>query len=260
LCAAIIYFGLSPSAGSTVTPMDSREHRRVRMRLPVRLRWTTPFAQKIELAETIDVSRGGLLVSTKEPHTSGVPLWVTFPYDASLGDGQPEMLATIVRCGDVLEVVRATYAREKVKSEKAMAAERSAKLDQIVRAHGISDAPATFAVAIQFEEHANGHWNGYAVRNEPERRGTPRRALAVPVRVRPAQIPWFEEAMTIDFSAESLRFRSHREYAVGEELKIKFADSTRKPWPGNGEFSSKVVRVAPATDTFALDVSVCRLS
>ena len=100
----------------------------------------------------------------------------------------------------------------------------------------------------------------HAVRSEPERRGSPRRALAVPLRVRPAQIPWFEEAMTIDFSAKSLRFRSHREYAIGEELQIKFADSTRKPWPGNGEFSSKVVRVAPATDTFALDVSVCRLS
>jgi hypothetical protein len=230
------------------------------MRLPVRLRWTTPFAQKIELAETIDVSRGGLLVSTKVPHTSGVPLWVTFPYDASLGDGQPEMLARIVRCSEVLDVVRATHARKKVPSENAKAAERSAKLEQIAGALGICDAPATFAVAIQFEEHANGEWNGHAVRSEPERRGSPRRALAVPVRVRPAQIPWFEEAMTIDFSAKSLRFRSHREYAVGEELKIKFADSTRKPWPGNGEFSSKVVRVAPATDTFALDVSVWRLS
>jgi len=240
--------------------MDSREHRRVRMRLPVRLRWTTPFAQKIELAETIDVSRGGLLVSTKEPHTAGVPLWVTFPYDASLGDGQPEMLARIVRCGEVLEVIRATHAREKVQSENAKAAERSAKLDQITRALGICDAPATFAVAIKFEEHADGQRNGHATRSEPERRGSPRRALAVPLRVRPAQIPWFEEAMTIDFSAKSLRFRSHREYAVGEELQIKFADSTRKPWPGNGEFSSKVVRVAPATDTFALDVSVCRLS
>ena len=239
--------------------MDSREHRRVRMRLPVRLRWTTPFAQKIELAETIDVSRGGLLVSTKEPHTSGVPLWVTFPYDASLGDGQPEMLARVVRCVEVLEVVRATYAREKVQSENAKAAEHSAKLDQIARALGICDAPATFAVAIQFEEHANGEWNGHAVRREPERRGSPRRALAVPVRVRPAQIPWFEEAMTIDFSAKSLRFRSHREYAVGEHLKIRFADSSRKPWPGNGEFISEVVRVAPALDTFALDVSVCRL-
>src|SRR5882724_8688135 len=107
----------------------------------------------------------------------------------------------------------------------------------------------TFRVAIQFEEHTNAQSNGHAVRSEPERRGSPRRDLAVPVRVRPAQIPWFEEAMTIDFSAKSLRFRSHREYAVGEQLKIRFDDSTRKPWPGNGEFSSKVVRVAPATDT-----------
>lgn len=260
MCTAAIYFGLSPPAASTVTPMDSREHRRVRMRLPVRLRWTTPFAQKIELGETIDVSRGGLLVSTKEPHTAGVPLWVTFPYDASLGDGQPEMLARIIRCGEMLEVIRATNARDKVQSENAQAAERSAKLDQITRALGICDAPATFAVAVQFEEHADGQWNGHAARSEPERRDSPRRALAVPLRVRPAQIPWFEEAMTIDFSAKSLRFRSHREYAVGEELQIKFADSTRKPWLGNGEFSSKVVRVAPATDTFALDVSVCRLS
>jgi hypothetical protein len=235
--------------------MDSREHRRVWMRLPVRLRWTTPFAQKIEFGETIDVSRGGLLVSTKEPHTSGVPLWATFPYDASLGDGQPEMLARIVRCGDVLEVMRATNAREKVQS----AAERSAKLDQITHALAICDAPRTFAVAIQFEEHTNAQSNGHAVRSEPERRGSPRRALAVPVRVRPAQIPWFEEAMTIDFSSKSLRFRSHREYAVGEQLKIRFADSTRKPWLGNGEFSSKVVRVAPAPDTFALDVIVYRL-
>src|SRR3979490_3227781 len=113
--------------------MDSRDHRRVRMRLPVRLRWTTPFAQKIELGETVDVSRGGLLVSTKEPHASGVPLWVTFPYDASLGDGQPEMLARIVRCGEGLEVIRATNAREKVPSASVSAAERAAKLDQIAR-------------------------------------------------------------------------------------------------------------------------------
>jgi hypothetical protein len=240
--------------------MDTREHRRVRMRLPARLRWTTPFAQKIELVETIDVSRGGLLVSTKEPHTSGVPLWVTFPYDSSLGDGQPEMLARIVRCGEVLEVLRAANARDKMPPAGAPAVERSLTLNQTARALAVCDAPATFAVAIQFEEHANGQWNGHAVRSEPERRGSPRRALAVPVRVRPAQIPWFEEAMTIDFSAKSLRFRSHREYVVGQELQIRFADSTRKPWPGNGEFSSKVVRVAAAAETFALDVSVCLLS
>ena len=78
--------------GSTVTRADSREHRGVRMRLPVRMRWTTPFGQKIELGETIDVSRNGLLVSTRESHRPGITLWLTFPCDASLSDGQPEIL------------------------------------------------------------------------------------------------------------------------------------------------------------------------
>src|SRR6267378_3426007 len=81
--------------------MESRQHRRVSMHLPVRLRWTAPFGQKIELGETIDVSRGGLLVSTKEPHTPGVTVWVTFPYDASLFDGQPEILARVAPCCEI---------------------------------------------------------------------------------------------------------------------------------------------------------------
>jgi hypothetical protein len=239
--------------------MDSREQRRVRMRLPVRLRWTTPLGQKIELGETMDVSRRGLLVSTKERHTAGVPLWVTFPYDASLGDGQPEMSARIVRCAEVLEVIRSANSRERVQSETPTAAERSAKLDQIARALALCDAPATFAVAIQLEEHANGASNGNGHRNEPERRGSPRRALAVPVHVRPEAIPWFEEAMTIDFSVEGMRFRSHREYGPGDHLKVAFEDATQTPWSGMGEFRSKVVRVVPAPDTIALDVSVSRV-
>jgi hypothetical protein len=239
--------------------MDSREQRRVRMRLPVRLRWTTPFGQKIEFGETIDVSRRGLLVSSKQPHTAGVPLWVTFPYDSTLGDGQPEMSARIVRCKEVPEVIRAANAHEKVQTEIASAAVRSAKLDQIARALAICDAPSTFAVAIQLEEHANASSNGNCHRNEPERRSSPRRALAVPVRVRPEPIPWFEEAMTIDFSTEGMRFRSHREYGLGDYLKVAFEDSAHTPWHGTGEFRSKVVRVANALDTIALDVIVCRV-
>lgn len=239
--------------------MDHREHRRVRMRLPVRLRWTTPFGQKIELGETLDVSRRGLLVSTKEPHDSGVSLWVTFPFDALLGDGQPEMSARIVRCGEVLEVIRSANAREKVQTESALAAERSAKLDQLARAIATCDAPATFAVAIQLEEHPSASSNGHASRTEPERRGHQRRALAVPVRVRPEPIPWFEEAMTIDFSTEGMRFRSNREYQVGDYLRVTLDDATPTPWPGTGELRSKVIRVAPAPDTIGLDVGICRV-
>lgn len=255
--------GHTSSQGSTVTPMYSREHRRVQMRLLARLRWSTPLGQRVELGKTIDASRGGLLVSTKERHTPGVTVWVTFPYDASLADGQPEVVARVARCGEVVEVIRATNAREKVQTKSALEQERSAKSDQLACAVGLADAQATFAVAVQFESRSKGHAggvsNGDVQRVKIERRRAPRRALAVPVRVRPREIPWFEEAMTIDYSARGMRFRSHREYQPGEQLKIAFEDPVSAPWAGAGEFLSKVVRVAPGPESIALEVSVCRI-
>ncbi len=238
--------------------MDRRKHHRAYVRLPVRLRWTTPFGQKIELANSINASRTGLLVSSKEPHTPGVVIWVTFPYDVSHSDGQPEIPARVVRCDEVLEVIRATNAREKVQMETASELERLAKLDQLVRALGISDVPATFAVAFQFEKLARVVSNGNGQQREIERRAALRRGLAVPVRIRPEGMPWFEETMTIDYSAKGLRFRSYREYQPGDHLKVAFEDLTSAPWPGSAEIRARVVRVAPTPDSFALDVAVCR--
>lgn len=239
--------------------MDRREHRRARLRLPVRLRWTTPFAQKIELAESMDASRDGLLVSTKESHAPGVTLWVTFPHNPSLSDGQPEVPARVVRCSEVLEVLRSRNARENDLTEDARELERAAKARQLIRALHLSDAPATFAVAVHFEMQTHAASNGNSFRTEHERRGTQRRALAVPVHVRPEVIPWFEEAMTIDFSAKGLRFRSNRDYQPGEQLCIAFEGSDSAPWRGAREFRSRVVRVAPVSNGTALEVSVCRV-
>ncbi|HVH71913.1 MAG TPA: PilZ domain-containing protein [Candidatus Dormibacteraeota bacterium] len=201
--------------------MVSREHRRVRMRLPARLRWNTPFGQRIEFAETVDVSRSGLLLSGRESHAAGVPLWVTFPYDCSRKGGQPEVLARVVRCGE------------------------------------LPAAMPAFALAIHFERPERTDFNGNHARRDPERRGGPRRRLAVPIRVRPEHIPWFEEAMSLDFSPRGMRFRSHREYADGELLRIALEDASSTSWPGVGEFRVKVVRVSPAGDGVALDVGVC---
>ena len=127
------------------------------MRLPVRLRWISPLGQKIELAETMDVSRGGLLLSSKERLAPGVPLGVTFPYDASLREGQPEVPARVVR------------------GEESDA------------------APVGFSLAIQFEAQPSSSSNGNGRRSEPERRGGPRRLLATPIRVNLENVPWFEE-------------------------------------------------------------------
>lgn len=204
--------------------MVPRAYRRVRMRLPARLRRTSPFGQKIELAETMDVSRGGLLVSGRELHTSAVTLWVTFPYDASLREGQPEVPARVARC----EESGAT--------------------------------PLHFSLAIQFEGQVRSFSNGNGARRDPERRGTPRRSLAIPIRVRLENVPWFEEAMSLDVSPRGMRFRSQREYATGELLKIALQDDSSASWPGSGEFRPKVVRVAPARDGVALHVAVCRAS
>jgi hypothetical protein len=90
--------------------MDRRDHHRVQLRLPARLRWTTPFGQKTEVCTTVDVSRGGMLVPSREPHAEGMPLWITFPFDASLIVGQPEVFARVVRA-DV--VVRDDVAKKK---------------------------------------------------------------------------------------------------------------------------------------------------
>jgi PilZ domain len=202
--------------------MVSRAYRRVRMRLLARLRWTSPFAQKIEVTETIDVSRGGLLLSSREPHAPGVPVWVTFPYDASLREGQPEVPARVMRCEQP------------------------------------SATPVHFSLAIQFDAKARYACNGNGAPRDPERRRSGRRSLAMPIRVRPENVPWFEEAMSLDFSPRGMCFRSQREYATGELLRITLETASSASWPGSGEFRAKVVRVAPIANDVAVDVGVCR--
>jgi PilZ domain-containing protein len=239
--------------------MPTREHHRVRIHLPARLRWTTPFGQKIELSETLDVSRGGLLLFTKELHSAGASLWVTFPYDASLPDGQPEVLARVVRSGKAVQAISAANARVAVSKQNAPTQARSGKPGKSARVVQMSPAPATFAVAVHFEEHSHTATNGHRTRHDPERRASPRCTLGVPVRVRPEHVPWFEEAMSLDFSARGMCFRSQREYSLGEPLKIALEDSASTPWSGAREFRARVVRVSPAPNGVALDVSVCRI-
>ena len=227
------------------------------MRLPARLRWTTPLGQKIELAETMDVSRGGLLLSSSELHAAGVPLWVTFPYDASLPDGQPEVIARVVRC-DELPEVRGEPGAEKAAKPNRSARQSSAKSNQLAQVPIVSEDARAFALAIHFEGAARPASNGNRARCEPERRGNPRRVLAVPIRVRLEHVPWFEEAMSLDISARGIRFRSTREYATGDHLRITLEDAASAPWTGSKEFCATVVRVAPTGHGVAVDVAVCR--
>src|SRR5215472_8805901 len=77
--------------------MQRRQYPRVRLRLSARLRWFAPLGQRIEHCETINASRGGLLVACQEGHGAGFPLWVTFPFDPEANALQPEIPARVVR-------------------------------------------------------------------------------------------------------------------------------------------------------------------
>ena len=210
--------------------MDRREHHRAQLRLPVRIRWNTPFGQKTEFCKTLDISRGGLLVPCQETHAPGVPLWVTFPFDDSLGSAQPEMLA---------KVVSVRPARNGNGSQ--------ATVDATERAVALH-----FTLPFRPEGNGNGH------PKERERRNSPRRALAIPVRVRPPHIPWFEEAMTIDISAQGLRFLSSREYQEGDSLLIAFEPAASAPWPTASETHARVLRVERVPESAALAVTISR--
>ena len=211
--------------------MDRREHHRAQLRLPVRIRWNTPFAQKTEVCRTLDISRGGLLVPCHEAHAPGVGLWVTFPYDTSLGNGQPEMLAKVVRV------------------RPAHNGNGSASIDP-----DANEPAVALHFALSPRTLANG--NGHA--EEHERRDSPRRPLALPVRVRPEHIPWFEEAMTMDVSAHSLRFLSSREYQKGDRLLLSFEAAASAPWPVASETSARVLRIESVPDSAALAVTIVR--
>ena len=205
--------------------MQHRQHARVRLRLPVRLRWVAPLGQQYEVCETRNVSRGGLLVECREQHGEGFPIWVTFPFDPGAPDGQPEVLARVVRARHV-EMNGA--AREEI----------ALHFEGIPKPIG----PSNGNKEVSVPKNASGQ------------------SVALPIRVRPRHIPWFEEAMTVEVSADRMRFVSHREYSVGEALLVTFASVDAKPWPGNGELLARVVSVEKLAQSSSLVVTLMRLT
>ena len=243
--------------------MDRREHHRVQLRIPARLRWTTPLGQMTELCETRNVSRCGLLVHCKQNHPPQTPLWITFPYDATLPFGQPEVLARVVR-SELLAVRVAAphYAAAGQASERDI--ETLQAMDNL-GAHGEMAFVSDVALQLEIKAHANklkngnAHGNGNGSPRQVERRTSVRRGVAVPIRVRLENVPWFEEAMTIDASSQGLRFVSCREYQPGQHLVVSFEDAILSPWPMAAEFHSLVVRVDALPQGSTLAVTIYRL-
>src|ERR1700722_14905642 len=80
------------------TSIELRKHPRAQLKLPVRIRWQGSLGMRLEITETIDVSRGGLLIRRNDPHPAPSRVWVAFPFNpVAAGAVQPETPARIVR-------------------------------------------------------------------------------------------------------------------------------------------------------------------
>lgn len=81
----------------SVTPVHLRKSPRARLHLPARIRWLGPLGMRLEVTETIDVSREGLLIRRSEPCTPQARVWVAYPFDPSAATIQPETPARVAR-------------------------------------------------------------------------------------------------------------------------------------------------------------------
>ncbi len=218
-------FELLPATAMSnrVVAIERRFHHRVRLALPIRLRWAGPFGQTIEVSRTRNVSRDGVLVECAGPHPPGASLWVTFPYDPALPEDPSEFPARVAR------------------------EER--------------DASGRHRLAIAFISPRRSAAGGNGLRKAGEQRSSPRRAVSLPVWVRLAEIPWYEEAMTLDLSFEGMRFLSTRLYEPGNHVYVSLRTGTPpSSWNSGRENLALVVRVDPDPRSNQVAVAVTRLS
>jgi hypothetical protein len=62
-------------------PLEQRRSPRVQLALPARVRWHGPLGMRLEVTETADISREGLLVRRKDRCSAGTRVWVAYPFD-----------------------------------------------------------------------------------------------------------------------------------------------------------------------------------
>ena len=80
------------------TFVEQRKRPRAQLSLTARIRWQEPLGMRLEVVQTEDVSREGLLVHRDEPCDARARVWVICPFDPAASDAaQPETPARIVR-------------------------------------------------------------------------------------------------------------------------------------------------------------------
>jgi hypothetical protein len=77
---------------------ELRRHPRAQLQLPVRVRWQGPFGMRLEVAQTVDLSREGLLILRADACAVCSRVWVIYPFRPSVNaSAQPETSAHVTR-------------------------------------------------------------------------------------------------------------------------------------------------------------------
>jgi len=148
-------------------------------------------------------------------------LWVAFPFDPAASAAQPEVAAQVVRSS-------------------------------------VQDQTERWAVALEYRR-APGLPGGKGAGNGTARKNGSR-DIALPIRVRPPNMPWHEEAMTFEVAPGKVRFVTNREYAFGERLLISFDARSDAPWSGDEEWEGEVTGIEMDATSDAVTVTVRRKS
>jgi hypothetical protein len=150
---------------------------------------------------------------------------VTFPFDPGAREGQPEVLARVVRA-------------RHVEANGTECEEIALHFEGIPKQARVGNGQKQIDSALLSEG----------------------RSVALSIRVRPRHIPWGEEAMTVEVSADRIRFVSNREYPVGEALLVTFVSADAKPWQGSGEMLARIVNVEKLPHSGSLVITLMRLT
>jgi hypothetical protein len=193
---------------------ERRRHPRALLSLPVRLRWLGPLGLETEISETLDVGRGGILVSSREPRAEGELAWVTFPFDAGAANAEPETPAHVSRA-------------KTTPSGGHLAGIALADCATHSRATGNSISSLITPVKSQY--------------CGAERRRHPRTRLALLIRIRGADPAWPEDTMTVDISRRGLQFCTLRVHDRGGAVTLALP---RSPWLSGGDRRARVARIA----------------
>jgi len=200
---------------------EQRTRSRVRVALPVRVRQIGPPRDLVDLTETLDVSRNGIMFSTRQPYDLHSTVWVIMPYHPEAVIPEPEFPATVVR------IMR----REDGGSEIGLHF-HSARSDQISRA--APRAPQAAPPTPQPAPAPVGERGG-----ERRQRSRVRMKLPIRVRIRVRTDDAVEESETLDVSRTGVLFRSERRYTVGETVWVMMP---YQPGSGALEVPARVVR------------------